>query len=147
MTSFSCCGRDARKIFRPGTRTACSDSRGEIDCPWARRSARDTMATLLSSSFHALPLSLSPLLPLARTSEPANFPAWKATVWLTPTGRNVLGDWGLRCELALPLELPELAAAAAAWLAVPVSLAEGAGGAPAVTALITPARIVSARLG
>ena len=47
----------------------------------------------------------------------------------------------------LPVELPELAAAAAASLAFPVSLAEGAGGAPAVTALMTPARMVSARLG
>jgi hypothetical protein len=117
---------------------------GESGCLWAHRSALDTISTSLNPR-HALTLSSLPFLPFARMTEPANLPAWNATVWLTPIGRNAVGDCDLRVELAAPLEPPE--PAAAAWLAVPVSPVEGAGGAPAVTALMTPARIVSARLG
>jgi len=53
----------------------------------------------------------------------------------------------LRGELTVPLDPAEPAVTAAAWLAAPVSLIAGAGGAPGVTALMTPARMVSAILG
>src|SRR5215471_13030725 len=117
-------GRDT-----PRTETAVLGLVDRASIPWQHQSI-----LLCVQAF-----SLSPL-PFPFTTLPASLPAWNATVWVTPAGRNV------DAEYLVELDPPELAAAACGLGLLPPFDA-GAGGAVPFTALMIPLRMVCARLG